>query len=193
MLGANAQFALGQIVAIRASLIILLGLRAWLAPLLRLDLLAVANRVLIPVLISMLILVTSVLAQTTSAPFTKTDLSIVVDIAVRGKVRHFLLDTGCGLTVASADTVGWSSVDVMKAAPAHLIVWVDGSIHSMGSVSTTLEIGQTLIVTPVVVANLDPLSKSMKIKLDGILGEDVLSHFSRIIIDNKNKRLILEK
>jgi hypothetical protein len=78
------------------------------------------------VLVFMLNLVPSSWAQTTSAPFMRTDLSIVVDIAVGGKIRHFLLDTGCGLTVASADTAGWSPVDVMKAAPTHIIVWVDG-------------------------------------------------------------------
>jgi hypothetical protein len=153
----------------------------------------VATRALVLVLVFMLNLVPSSWAQTTSAPFMMTDLSIVVDITVGGKIRHFLLDTGCGLTVASADTAGWSPVDVMKAAPTHIIVWVDGSIHSMASTSATLEIGQTLIVTPVVVADLGPFSEKLKIKLDGILGQDVLSHFSRVTIDNKNKRLILEK
>jgi hypothetical protein len=65
--------------------------------------------------------------------------------------------------------------------------------HSMGSTNATLEIGQTLIVTPVVVRDLGAFSEALKIKLDGILGQDVLSHFSRVTIDNKNKRLILEK
>jgi hypothetical protein len=144
-------------------------------------------------LVFMLVLIPSISAQTTSASFTRTDLSIVVDVAVSGKTRHFLLDTGSGLTVLSPDTAGWSPVDVMKSIPTHIIVWVDGSIHPMGSISATLEIGQTLIVTPVVVADLGPFSKALKIKLDGILGQDVLLHFARVIIDNKNNRLILEK
>ena len=50
-----------------------------------------------------------------------------------------------------------------------------------------------MIVTPVVVADLGPFSKAPKIKLDGILGQDVLLHFALVIIDNKNNRLILEK
>jgi len=50
-----------------------------------------------------------------------------------------------------------------------------------------------LIVTPVAVADLNPLSKALSIKLDGILGQDVLSQFSRVTIDYRNKQLILEK
>jgi hypothetical protein len=60
-------------------------------------------------------------------------------------------------------------------------------------ISPTRQIGETLIVTPVVVADLGPFSKAPKIKLDGILGQDVLLHFALVIIDNKNNRLILEK
>jgi hypothetical protein len=43
------------------------------------------------------------------------------------------------------------------------------------------------------VADLSPLSKALNMKLDGILGQDVLSQFSRVTIDYKNKHLIFEK
>ena len=50
-----------------------------------------------------------------------------------------------------------------------------------------------MIVTPVAVADLNLLSKALNTELDGILGQDVLSQFSRVTIDYEKKQLILEK
>jgi Aspartyl protease len=114
-----------------------------------------ANRVLIFVLFWMPISVPSISAQTTSVALTRTGSSIIVDVTIGGKTRHFLLDTGAGLTVLSPDIAGWSPVDVMKAISRRSAVGLDGSAHSMGS-TTTLELGKISIVTPVVVADLNP-------------------------------------
>ena len=132
-------------------------------------------------------------AQTTYVSLTRTGSSIVVDVTVSGKTRHFLLDTGAGLSVLSLDTAGWSPVDLMKAVSSRSAVGLEGTIHSMGSATVTLELGRTIIVAPVAVADLNPLSKALNIELDGILGQDILSQFSRVNIDYKNKQLILEK
>jgi len=152
-----------------------------------------ANRVLIFVLFLMPISVASISAQNRSVAFTRTGSSIVVDVTVSGKTRHFLLDTGAGLSVLSLDTAGWSPVDLKKVGSNRSAVGLDGATHSMGSTTATLELGQTMIVTAAAVADLNPLSKVLNIKLDGILGQDVLSQFSRVTIDYKNKQLILEK
>src|SRR5712692_301982 len=154
---------------------------------------SIANMVPIFVLFLMPILVPSLSAQTTPVPFTRKGSNIVADVAVGGKIRHFLLDTGAGLTVLSPDTAGWSPVEVKMVRSKRLAVGIDGSTHSMGSTTAELELGQTMIVTPVAVADLSPLSKALNMKLDGILGQDVLSQFSRVTIDYKNKQLIFEK
>jgi hypothetical protein len=95
--------------------------------------------------------------------------------------------------ILSPDIAGWSAVDAMKAVSRRSAVGLDGSAHYMGSTTTTLELGKILIVTPVAVADLNPLSKALNTELDGILGQDVLSQFSRVTIDYKKKQLILEK
>jgi predicted aspartyl protease len=154
---------------------------------------SMARWVLIFVLFSMPISAPSVSAQTTSVLFTRTGSSIVVDVTVGGKARHFLLDTGAGLTVLSPVAAGWSPVDLKKLSSNRSVVGLDGVTHSMGSTTATLELGQTMIVTPAAVADLQPLSKALNAKLDGILGQDVLSQFSRVTIHYKNKQLILEK
>lgn len=84
-------------------------------------------------------------------------------------------------------------MDLKKARSNRLAVGLDGVIHSMGSTTAMLEFGQTIIVTPAAVVDLHPLCKALNIKLDGILGQDVLSQFSRVTIDYKNRQLILEK
>lgn len=152
-----------------------------------------SNATLILVILLMQTLVPSLSAQTTSVPFTRTGSSIVVDVTVGGQTRHFLLDTGAGVSVLSPDTAGWSPFDIKKVRANRLAVGLDGTTHAMGSTTATLEFGQSMVVTPAAVADLSPLSKALNIKLDGILGQDVLSQFSRVTIDYKNKHLILEK
>jgi predicted aspartyl protease len=151
------------------------------------------NKVLILVLFLMAISAPSLSAQTVCIPFTRAGANILIDVTVGGKTRHFLLDTGAGLTVLAPDTVGWSPVDVRKAVSSRSAVGIDGATRSMGSTTATIELGKTLIVMPVGVANLRPLSKVLNARLDGILGQDVLSHFSLTTIDNKNQYLILKK
>jgi predicted aspartyl protease len=155
----------------------------------------VGNKVQTFFLVMLLILVPafSASAQTTSVPVTRVGSSLVVEVSVQGKTRHFLLDTGAGLSVLSPDTAGWSPVDVIKAVSSRSAVGLDGATHSMGSTTATLELGQTMIVTPAAVADLNALSKALNIKLDGILGQDVLSQFSLVTIDYKNKQLIFKK
>lgn len=152
-----------------------------------------ANRVFIFVLFLMPIATPCSWAQNTAVAFTRSGSSIVVDVTVRGRTRHFLLDTGAGLSVLSPDTAGWPVAELKKAGAKRTAVGLDGVTHSMGSTTATLELGRTMIVTPAAVDDLKPLSKALKIELDGILGQDVLALFSRVTIDYKNKQLILEK
>ena len=142
----------------------------------------------------MLILATAISAQTKHVPFHRKGSNIVVEVTVDRAMRHFLLDTGSGVTVLSPDTAGRSAVDVKTTAGARRLgVQLDGTTHSMGSGTATLEFGHTMIVTPVAVADLTALSKALNVKLDGVLGQDVLSQFARVTIDYRNRQLILEK
>jgi len=122
-----------------------------------------------------------------------TGLVVIVDIAVGGSTRHFLLDTGSSITVLSPDTALWSPVEAVNSLSRRSIVGIDGSTHSAASTTAALDFGQTIVVTPATVAELTGLSKALHIKLDGVLGQDVLSRFSRVTVDYKNKQLILEK
>lgn len=131
-------------------------------------------------------------AQSRPVPFTRTGASILVDVLVGGKTRHFLLDTGAEMTVLSVDAAGWSLADLRKDVLHRSAVGIDGASHAMGKSTAALEIAHKLIVTSVGVADLRPLSKALNVKLDGILGQDVLSQFGSLTIDYKNRQLIFE-
>jgi hypothetical protein len=63
----------------------------------------------------------------------------------------------------------------------------------MGNTAATLEVGRALTVTPVAVADLHTFAKTLNIKLDGILGQDVLRGFSVVRIDYKSQLITLEE
>jgi hypothetical protein len=65
-------------------------------------------------------------------------------------------------------------------------------VRAMPKSTAALEIARKLIVTPVGVTDLGPLSKALNVKLDGILGQDVLSQFGSVTVDYKNRQLIFE-
>lgn len=122
-----------------------------------------------------------------------TGVAIIVDITVRGSTRHLMLDTGASVTVLSPEAAGWSPVEAMRSASRYSIVGIGSSTHAFGSTTAALDFGQIVVVTQATVAELTGLSKALHIKLDGILGQDVLSEFACVTIDYKNKQMILEK
>src|SRR5215470_19797095 len=79
-------------------------------------------------------------AQSRPVPFTRTGTGIVIDVIVGGKTRHFLVDTGAGMTVLSVDAAGWSLADLRRGALQRSVVGIDGSSHPLGKSTATLEI-----------------------------------------------------
>ena len=151
-----------------------------------------ATRVLTGALFLVLTWAAPATAQSRRVPFTRAGASIVVDVIMGEKTLHFLLDTGAGMTVLSVDAAGWSLADLRKGVLRRSAVGIDGASHAMGKSTAALEIARKLIVTPVGVTDLRPLSKALNVKLDGILGQDVLSQFGSVTVDYKNRQLIFE-
>jgi Aspartyl protease len=132
-------------------------------------------------------------ARTFTLPFQNVNGVILIDAKVNDKPAVLLLDTGAGLTVLSPDAAGWSPADLKNAYTNRSAVGIDGEAHSMGNATATLELGRAITVTPVAVADLHTFAKTLNIKLDGILGQDVLREFSAVRIDYKSQRVTLEE
>jgi Aspartyl protease len=131
--------------------------------------------------------------RTFTVPFRNVNGVILLDAKVNDKPAVLLLDTGAGLTVLSPDAAAWPSAAVKKRLASRLAVGIDGATHSMGNITATLEVGRTITVTPVAVADLQSFAKALNIKLDGILGQDVLRGFSAVRIDYKSQLITLEE
>jgi hypothetical protein len=132
-------------------------------------------------------------ARTFAVPFHNLHGVILLDAKVNDKPVVLLLDTGADLTVLSPDAAGWSPADFKKGYTNRFAVGIDGATHSMGNATATLEVGRAITVTSVAVADLQSFAKTLNIKVDGILGQDVLRGFSVVRIDYKSQLVTLEE
>jgi hypothetical protein len=131
--------------------------------------------------------------RTFTVPFRNVNGVILLDAKVNDRPAVLLLDTGAGLTVLSPDTAAWRSATLKKRFASRLAVGIDGATRSMGNTTATFELGRAITVTPVAVADLQSFAKALNIKLDGILGQDVLRGFSAVRIDYKSQLITLEE
>ena len=115
-------------------------------------------------------------------------------ILIRGQVNRqpatLVVDTGSSHTILSSELL-----QVRPPALEHADAPAKGSgyVGSAGWAKATLEIGT--IRWPdrrvLVMNDFRDMSNSMKQRVDGILGEDVLKEFDSVVIDFKHHRLFL--
>lgn len=110
---------------------------------------------------------------------------------VNGKAATFLLDTGAAYTVLSVEALGVSHLDLQ------LSKFSDSGPGLHGEAvwaSATLILGKkTWDDRTVVAMNLSSLAKVYGRRIDGIIGQDLLTEYSRVTIDFKRKSIRLEE
>jgi len=116
--------------------------------------------------------------------------TILIQAQVNGQPATLVVDTGASHTILSSELLRVRSLALEHAdAPAK----GSGFVGSAGWAKATLEI--RTMTWPnrrvLVMDDFQDLSKSMKQKVDGILGEDVLREFDSVVIDFKHHRLVL--
>jgi Aspartyl protease len=116
--------------------------------------------------------------------------SILIRAQVNGKPATLVVDTGSSHTILSSELLQVRPVALEHAdAPAK----GSGYVGSAGWAKATVEIGtirwqdQRVLV----MSDFQEISNSMKRRIDGILGEDVLRAFDSVVIDFKHHRLVL--
>ncbi|HKV41464.1 MAG TPA: aspartyl protease family protein [Blastocatellia bacterium] len=126
-------------------------------------------------------------AQTLVVPLNIDGPRIFVHVLVNGKHAVFLLDTGSGITLVeprfAKGTAELKRVDIEQAAGI--------SKASIRRLSVTLG-GITIKDSIVGVLGMEGLNKELGMKLDGVLGEDILCRFRAVRINFKDKTLELE-
>ena len=115
--------------------------------------------------------------------------AILVRAQVNGRPATLLVDTGSSHTILSSELLQIRPLALRRAdTPAK----GSGYIGSAGWAKATLEVGtRTWPDRKVLVMDdFQDLSNSMKQRVDGILGEDVLKEFDSVVIDFKHHRLV---
>ena len=118
--------------------------------------------------------------------------SILIQVQVNGRPARLLVDTGSSHTILSADIVG---VNPLFLARASVPVKGSGLIGTAGWGAATIELGTIKWANRrvLVMEEFREISKNMKQRVDGILGEDLLNEFASVVLDYKNHRLVLER
>ena len=147
-------------------------------------------RKILRVLWLLILIALPVRSQPDTVPFHKgPDHRILVSVLVDGKARQFILDTGAKDTILSENAVpageraglrlqeqivGFRGMAIIRAAELRLgkHVWVSQPVH---------------------VTDLTEVSKSLGVRVEGILGMDVLSQFKSIQIRFNSSTIEMEK
>jgi len=117
--------------------------------------------------------------------------AILIQGQLNGKPAAFLLDTGAARTIVSAGFVGVSAMDLKLARFAENGPGLHGEAVW---VSATIRLGSRAWRERKTAAmNLQPLAKIYGCRIDGIIGQDLLSEFSRVTLDFKRSRIFLEE
>ena len=110
----------------------------------------------------------------------------VITLQVDGKDRNFIVDTGCSVSIVSphiftnALPVGRES-DTLLSSKTH-----------MDMILVELDIAGKHITERVFRADLSGVSEALATPIDGLIGQDVLSHFTSVTLNFKTHHLILE-
>ncbi len=115
--------------------------------------------------------------------------AILVRAQVNGRPATLFLDTGSSNTILSPDLV-----EVRPQALVRAPVFAKGSgyVSTAGWTRATLEVGgRRWRNRMVLVMDFQEISKTMKQRVDGILGEDVLGEFDSVFIDFKHRRVFV--
>ena len=118
--------------------------------------------------------------------------SILIQVQVNGRPARLLVDTGSSHTILSTEIVG---VNPMLLPRAGVPVKGSGLIGIAGWDVATIELGTIKWANRrvLVMEEFREISKNMKQRVDGILGEDLLNEFASVVLDYKNHRLVLER
>jgi predicted aspartyl protease len=115
---------------------------------------------------------------------------LLIRVQANGKPALFIVDTASNQTILSSELA-----DIHPRSLDTTVSTLKGSGFSGSGVlaKATLKVGPILWRDhPVVVMEMRALSKSFGRQIDGLLGFDFFSGFELVVIDLKNRRLILK-
>lgn len=136
------------------------------------------------------LLVTLAAAQPIEIPFELDPhyRGIFIHALVNGKDAVLLVDTGASNTWLDADVAGVHRVTLMRSRFRHDVGFDVTGIRK----PAVLDLGTSRASERFRVADLDALSSRYGRPVDGVLGQDILGRFTRVTIDYRTKRMVME-
>jgi hypothetical protein len=113
---------------------------------------------------------------------------IFIHVLVNGKDAVVLVDTGASNTWLDADAAGVHRVTLARSRFRPDVGFDVTGVRK----PAVLHIGPTRASERFRVADLDALSSRYGRPVDGVLGQDILGRFTRVTIDYRTKRLVME-
>jgi hypothetical protein len=137
----------------------------------------------------LVVLVSAASAQSISFREPQLRRVMMVEAIVNGKHANLIVDTGADQSIVSPELAGLNQADLMTAS---------FSSRGPGLRADAIVQEADLKLTsgryfrlPVMVMRLESVSKLYGVKVDGLIGQDVLSRCGRVSIDYQNKRIEL--
>jgi predicted aspartyl protease len=118
--------------------------------------------------------------------------TILIRARVNGHPATLVVDTGSSNTILSSELLQVRALALERAdAPAK----GSGYVGTAGWAKATVEIGALRCPNRkvLVMNDFEEISRSLKQRIDGILGEDVLKEFDSVSIDFKHHRLFASR
>ena len=135
------------------------------------------------------VLVSSASAQSISFRELQPRRVMMVEAIVNGQPANLIVDTGADQTIVSPELAGLNQVDLMTArfssrGPG---LGADAIIQDADLKLTS----NRRFRIPVMIMRLENVSKLYGVKVDGLIGQDVLSRYGRVAIDYNHKKIEL--
>jgi len=111
----------------------------------------------------------------------------VITLQMNGKDRHFVVDTGCSISVLDRDAFK----DSLVLDTSESVTLFSSRVHPE-MIQVYLTMAGKRISEKVFRTDLSGVTEALGIAIDGVIGQDVLSHFTTVTLNFKTHRLILE-
>lgn len=121
-------------------------------------------------------------AQTVTIPLHSENNLLIINVFVDGRPASLILDTGAESTFLTPEAVGMSNTVGVSSLRSN--AQMAKSVSRNAAISLTEK--SSIFSQPIIVVNLNELSKRVGRKCDGILGQDFLRNFRAYTINYKS-------
>jgi hypothetical protein len=111
----------------------------------------------------------------------------VITLQVEGKERHFIIDTGCSISIFSPDVFK----NALPLDSRETVTLLSSKAHQE-VILVDLTIAGKRIREKAFRTDLSDVSEALATHIDGLIGQDVLSHFTSVTLNFKTHHLVLD-